>query len=903
VVVFLLIAISGFYEDWLWYKDLGYPQLFWTPLLSKLVIQLINGAILFIFISITLLSVRHAIVTLLNDRLNRRLHLVHDMNQPKKNLNNKHVVLWLLVISAVLSFSASFIASFTGWLDVLMFIQSTPFDRSDPIFGRNLAFYFFQLPFFQTLYNAFFTPIFLLTFFTILFYFVTQVFHIHSLRFWQAGSFTIDVSARRHIAFLIAILFALKAFGYYLDIYSLLYSNRGHVSGAGFVDIHINLVMLKILAILCILGFIAALLSVFSREIRLLTLPVVTIFLVYLLFNTGLPSFVQAFIVVPNELAKEAPYIQNEIASTRYGYGLDDIQEKDYDGNVPLNADLLRQNMETLNNIRLNDTRPMLQTYTQKQGIRLYYKFHDIDVDRYTINGEYRQVMLSPREINPPDLDAKAQTFVNLRFKYTHGFGISASFANAVTADGLPTFAIKDVPPVTEFPELHLDEPRIYYGELTNDWVVVDTAIKEFDFPLGNENAENIYQGQTGIHFTPLNKLMLSLKHSTIRFYLSREVTAESRLLVHRNIKERVAKLAPFLAYDDDPYLVIDNGALKWIMDAYTTSNGLPYSNPEPDHQFNYIRNCVKVVIDAYDGTVDFYAINPNEPVLATYMKIFPGVFKPFDAMPASLIPHLRYPEGLFQIQFDMLKTFHMTNPAVFYNKEDVWDVSKELYEATPQSMEPYYTILKLPESQVAEYVLMLPFTPASSASNTRNNMVAWLGARMDGENYGQLILYKLPKNIEIDGPLQLESRINQDASIAQELALWSQKGSNVIRGNLLVLPVAGNFLYVEPIYLQSDNSSIPEMKRVIISYADRIVMSETLGDALIKVFGERAPQPSTLGQGNSDSGAESDGTESPTDTPSENNVSGTQIDTRKIQEQIEALRKNLDELENLLQH
>ncbi|MDR3288600.1 MAG: UPF0182 family protein [Peptococcaceae bacterium] len=895
IVIFILglaAAASGLYEDWLWFKDLGYLQLFWKPLVSKSILQSINTAVLFVFIAATLLSIRHAIMTFIQDRLNKRLRLVHDMDRSISNLNNRYIIYWLLIISAVVSFLISFIASFTGWLEVLMFIQATPFDASDPVFGRNLSFYFFRLPFMQTLYEAFFAPIGFLTFFTILFYFITKVIRFHSPRLWLPGALKVDPSARRHIAFLFSILFALKAFGYYLDIYTLLYSNSGHVVGAGYTDIHTSLPVLYILIVICVIGFLLAAASLFLKDIRLLTLPVITAFLVSISLYGVYPSLVQSLVVIPNELVKEAPYIQNEISWTRYGYGLDNIQEEDYLGNTPLNADLLAQNMETLNNIRLNDTRPMLQTYTQKQGIRLYYKFHDIDVDRYTVDGEYRQVMLSPREISPPDLDAKAQTFVNLRFKYTHGFGIAASFANAVTPDGLPSFAIKDVPAQTSFSVFNLEQPRIYYGELTNDWVVVDNSIKEFDYPLGNENAENIYEGTTGIRFTPLNKLMLSLQHRTARFYLSSEIIADSRILLHRNIKERVTKLAPFLTYDEDPYLVIDEGRLKWILDAYTTSSALPYSNTYPDRGFNYIRNSVKVVIDAYHGTVDFYALDPAEPLLATYMKIFPDVFKSFDQIPKSLVPHLRYPETLFTIQCNMLKTFHMTNPSVFYNKEDVWDVAKELYLSKPQNMEPYYTILKLPESRVAEYVLMLPFTPASSSTNTRNNMVAWLGARMDGANYGQLILYTLPKNIEIDGPLQLESRIDQDAEISQQLALWDQKGSSVIRGNLLVLPVAGNFLYVEPIYLLSESGSIPEMKRVILAYADRIIMSENLGDALIQIFGDRAPQPSTLGQSSAS-------LIPPSEPPAESNPAGAgEIDMAAILEQINQLRDILDHLE-----
>lgn len=892
ILVSLLTASSGFYEDWLWFKDLGYTQLFWTPILSKLLFQAVNGTILFIFIAGTLLSIRHAIITFVNERLRRRMRLVQDMNRPILSLSQRKVTVWLLIISGFVSFGVSFVAGFTGWLDILSFAHATSFGQLDPIFGRDLSFYFFQLPFLETLFNAFFGPLFLLTLFTTIFYIATGVVRFRSKKLWQTGAVSLG-SARKHLAFLIGILFALKAFGYYLDIYQLLYSVHGHIVGAGYTDLTATLPALKILIVISILGSISAFVALASTESRLLTVPVTGIFAVGLLIYGIFPALLQQFVVLPNELSKEEPYIQHEIELTRFGYGLDKITEIDYPGNTPLTLSALKADQSTLNNIRLNDARPMLQTYNQKQGIRLYYKFHDIDIDRYTVNGEYRQVMIGPREISTPDLDEKAKTYVNMRFKYTHGFGASASFANAVTSEGLPSFAIKDVPPVSEFPEFKMSEPRIYYGELTNDWIVANTSVKEFDYPLGNTNAENSYQGKTGIPLTPLNKLMLSLRHATPRFYLAAQVTPESKMLLYRNIKERVQKLAPFLTYDSDPYLVIDGGRLKWIIDAYTTSDALPYSNIYPNQEFNYIRNSVKVILDAYDGTVDFYAVDPKDPILMTYMKIFPGVFKEIGSLSPSLKSHLRYPETLFNVQSNMLKTFHMTNASVFYNKEDSWDIAKELFAAKPQNVAPYYTIMKIPGEDKPEFVLMLPFTPASSATNSRNNMVSWMAARMDGEHYGELLLYKLPKNIEIDGPLQIESRIDQDPEISKQLTLWDQKGSSVIRGNLLALPIGGNFLYVEPIYLQSDKGgSIPEMKRVVLAYQDKLVMTDNLGSALTQLFGEGAPQPTTPGQ-STPVPAPSPQAQTPTGQVAPNMTS--------ITEQMNQIRTLLDNLETQL--
>ncbi|HVJ48616.1 UPF0182 family protein [Desulfitobacterium sp.] len=896
LIIIFLTTSSGLYEDWVWFKDLGYEQLFWTPLLSKGLIQAVNGTILFLFIAGTLFSIRHAILTFVNEKLRNRLRVVHEMDRPIYHLSQKRVTVWLLVISALVSFGVSFVAGFTGWLEVLSFMKYTPFGQGDPVYGKDLGFYFFQLPFLQTIYNAFYGPLFILTFFTALFYTVTGVLRFHTFKFWKKNAVELNTAARRHLALLLAVVFAFRAFGYFLDKYQLLYSQHGHVVGAGYADLMASLPALNILVSLSILAFGTAFLTLFIREERLLTVPLVALVVVGTLLYGVYPTLIQSFVVIPNELAKETPYIQNEIAMTRFGYGLDLIKEQDYQGNIPLTAQSLSAERSTLNNIRLNDPRPLLQTFNQKQGIRLYYKFNDIDIDRYKIQGENRQVMLASRELSTTDLDSNAKTFVNLRFKYTHGYGVAASFANAVTPEGLPSFAIKDVPSVTEFSEFNLREPRIYYGELASDWVVVNTKIKEFDYPQGVVNAESSYEGKTGIYMSPLNKLMLSLKHGTARFYLANEVNSQSRILLHRNIMERVKKLAPFLEYDQDPYLVIDQGHLQWIIDGYTTSNALPYSSIYPDRNINYIRNSIKVVVDAYDGTVNFYVVDPQEPIVQTYMKIFPGVFKDLSQMSPSLKAHLRYPETLFTIQSNMVKNFHMTDPTAFYNKEDAWDIAKELFGAEPQNVDPYYTIMQIPGTEQSEFVLMLPFTPASSSTNTRNNMIAWMAARMDGAHYGELLLYKLPKNTEIDGPLQIESRIDQDPEISKQLSLWNQEGSSVVRGNLLVLPMHGNFIYIEPIYLQSTKAgSIPEMKRVIMAYQDKLVMTETLGEALKQIFGSDAPQTMIPGK----SVSSPTGTQTPNQKVNPPTMSTDDI--TKILDQMSQLRSMLDQLETKL--
>lgn len=892
IAVAVLSAVSGMYEDWLWFKDLGYDTLFWTPFLSKLLIQAINGTMLFLLISATLLSGRHAFATFYNEKFRKKIRLVDEINRPFVTLSQRRVTITLLLISAVISIIVSFIVGFTGWLDVVSFFNSSSFNYADPLFGKDLSFFVFKLPFLLTIYNAFFSPVLILTLFTVFFYVITGVIRFYSLRLWRKDAIVISDRARRHIGILLIILFAFKAFGYYLDTFRLVYSQNGHVIGAGYSDIYASLPALKVLMVLCLISFILAVISIFARDARLMTVPIPFLLLISIVFNGIFPSVIQSLVVIPNELQKETPYIENEIRLTRYAYGLDKIEESDYPGTTAITGTDLQKDIETLNNVRLNDPRPMMQIFTQKQGIRLYYKFNDIDIDRYTVNGEYRQVMLSPREISIQDLDAKTQTFVNTKFKYTHGFGLTASFANAVTAKGLPAFAVNNIPPQTDYPELAIQEPRIYFGELTRDWVVVNTTTKEFDYPLGNENAENTYQGKTGIAFTPFNKFMLSLHRATPRFYLAREATSESRILLYRNIIERVEKLAPFLRYDSDPYTVIENGRIKWIIDGYTTASTIPYSSKYTNQDFNYIRNSVKVVIDAYDGTVDFYAVDLEDPILQTFRKIFPGVFKDISEMPYPLKTHLRYPETMFKIQSDMLNTFHMTNTKVFYNKEDAWSIAKEIYGSNTQNVEPYYVIMKLPGEKQPEFILMQPFTPASSQTNSRNNMIAWLAARMDGENYGKLVLFKLAKNIEIDGPLQVESRIDQDPDISRQLALWNQKGSSVIRGNLLVLPVGGNFLFVEPIYLQSTTSgSIPEMKRVVVAYEDKLTMATTLEEGLKEIFGRSAPTLSAPQEAPEEPAEEPDGV-----TPGEEKP-----DLTEILDQIKRIREMLDSLENQL--
>jgi uncharacterized membrane protein (UPF0182 family) len=515
---------------------------------------------------------------------------------------------------------------------------------------------------------------------------------------------------------------------------------------------------------------------------------------------------------------------------------LNKVEEKPFPVGEPMTYSELKANDSTIHNIRLWDTRPLLETYRQLQEIRLYYNFKNVQVDRYHLNGKYTEVAVAARELPASQLPARAQTWINVHLKYTHGYGLAMSPVNEITNNGMPNLIVKNIPPSSNV--LKITRPQIYFGEQTNQYVLVDTKTKEFDYPKGNQDVYTSYHGTGGVRLSSFfRRLIYAWKFSDINILLTGYLTNESRIMFHRDITVRDRTIAPFLRYDSDPYLVVGNdGRLYWIHDAYTTSSMFPYSQPFYGAQnfmgVNYIRNSVKVVIDAYNGDVSYYVIDPSDPLIRTYEKIFPTLFKPISEMPAFLRRHIRYPMDLFQIQADMFRTFHMTNPQVFYNQEDLWSLPKEVYNQQEQPMLPYYIIMRLPDTKSEEFILMVPFTPAN-----KNNMVAWLCARCDGDNYGQLVEYSLSKEKLIYGPLQIDARINQKPDISSELTLWNQMGSSVIRGNLLVIPIEHSFLYVEPVYLQSEQSKMPELKRVIVALEDKLQMRDNLDDALRAVF------------------------------------------------------------------
>lgn len=818
LLLFLAPTLSRWYTDWLWFVEVGYTQVFWTPFLTRVVVTLGAGAILFLLLALNLTPLLRAFPP--------RSSII-EMFPTQRGVFEGRVrqirslFIWMGVGVAVFLGGLSVSGR---WAMFQQFLHALPFGQKDPIFGLDLGFYFFRLPVYRFLVSWLTSWLFL----TLIL--VTTGYALGLLPLLHHGVWAIPRRVWNHLLALGGSLLLLRGVGFWLDGYDLLYSRRGAIFGATYTDLHATLPALRLLALSSVI--IAALLfaSIRLRTLRL-ALGMVAAFAVLWLVGLGIvPTLVQQFQVVPNELTVEMPYIRNGIRSTLWAFGLDQVRERSFPVQETLPAQALARNRETIENIRLWDYRPLLRAYNQLQSLRQYYVFSDVDIDRYVLNGRIYQVMLGAREIDLRRLPEQARTWVNEHLVFTHGYGLVMNPVNRVTEEGMPDFLVQDIPPKAP-PQLRIVRPEIYYGELTDQYVVVNTKVSEFDYPLGQENVYTTYQGQGGIPLsTAWRKIAFAYRFGTIKLLLSEGITPQSRLLFARNIQERARRIAPFLRYDRDPYLVLADGRLYWILDAYTVSSRAPYATPIEG--INYIRNSVKVVIDAYHGTVDFYLVDPRDPVAGTYARIFRGLFKPLDAMPGTLRQHLRYPVDLFTIQARAYLTFHMQDPRVFYNREDQWAIPMELFGNESVPVEPYYVVMKLAQDLPPEFVLILPLTPAN-----KDNMVAWFAARSDPPHYGELLVYQFPKDRVVYGPMQIESRINQDPAISEQLTLWNQQGSQVIRGNLLVIPIEDAILYVEPLFLQAERSQLPELKRVIVAFGQRIVMEGRVQDALARIF------------------------------------------------------------------
>jgi uncharacterized protein len=764
-------------------------------------------------------------------------------------------------ISIGLSLSMGLIFS-SHWTQVLAVSQATNFHQVDPLFGRDVAFYIFALPVLELL--RFWAMAVALT--SLLGVLLIYLLSGNSLS--QGGMPDFSLRQQRHLYGLSAGLMFILAAGLWLDRFQLLYSTQGVLFGAGFTDSHIDLPARTLLS----WGGVAiALLLTYrtcfwtrSRSCNDLLLLLGCYMGSVLLGAVILPQIVQSVIVQPNELRREQPYIKQSIALTRKAFDLGSVETQTFNPTADLTPERLKANDITIRNIRLWDTRPLLEANRQLQRIRLYYEFPDADIDRYTLKTEStsttatekRQVFVSARELDYSAVPQKAQTWVNRHLIYTHGYGFTMSPINIAQPSGLPTYFVKDIgteadagtlPTATDEirASIPTERPRIYYGELTTNYVMTGThgTDKELDYPSGNDNIYNTYDGSGGIamhSFWRRGIFATYLKDWRILF--SHNFADETRVLFRRQIETRVHTIAPFLKLDREPYLVAANGipprhsaqqpsTLYWMIDAYTTSYLFPYSDPG-EESFNYIRNSVKVVVDAYNGDVTFYSVDETDPILRTWQQVFPDLFQPFNAMPSMLQSHIRYPVDLFRVQSHSLLTYHMTDPQVFYNREDQWRIPNEIYGGKSQPVEPYYLTMKLPGAESEEFVLLSPFTPVG-----RNNLIAWMAARSDGDSYGKRLLYQFPKRELVFGPEQIEALINQDPIISQQISLWDTQGSQAIQGNLLIVPIDNSLLYVEPLYLEAEETSVPILARVIVVYENQIVMAKTLNQALNSIF------------------------------------------------------------------
>ncbi|MDO9068355.1 MAG: UPF0182 family protein [Deltaproteobacteria bacterium] len=824
IIILILVAVVlpfassllNFYTDWLFFVETGFSSVFTTTLYAQMGAGLFFGIMLFVFVMVNLyvanrVAFPHA--GMIFEAGNIRLHREEAIRFVKP--------VGILVCAFLAFFAGNWGAM--RWEEVLLFVNKMNVGTVDPVIGKDIGFYLFSLPFWEMLkgFAGFVLPA------TIAIVGATY-FVRGGISLTERGA-VLDEKVRRHLAALIVIFAGVIAAGFYLDSFRLLLSEKGVFSGAGYVDVNSRLLTYRVLTFLTPVAGALLAAGIWKGNWRMALIPPVVVVALYVIGIRVYPGVLQKFKVAPNELALETPYIENNIKFTRFGFDLEKIETVPFDVDTKLSAADIANNDATIKNIRLWDHAPLLKTYSQLQQIRTYYKFFDVDNDRYTVNGQYMQVMLSPRELSYADLPSK--NWINERLIFTHGNGITFGPVSRISKEGLPEFFVKDIPPVS-LADIKVTRPEIYFGELSNDYVVVKTKVPEFSYPTATGNINTTYAGKGGVPIDSiLKKALFAAKFKTEKILLSSDITSESRIIYNRNINERVKAVAPFLRFDGDPYMVVDEkGGLKWIIDAYTYSDRLPYSKPIRGG-INYMRNSVKAVVDAYDGTLSFYISDPNDVLVKVYSRMFPGLFKPMAAMPDDLRKHVRYPHQFLQLQAAMFAAYHMTDPKVFYNKENLWQIPA----LGEKPMEPYYTIMRLPGEKVAEYILLLPFTPSK-----RDNLSAWLTARCDEPNYGKIRAYTFPRDRLIYGPKQIDARINQDSFISQQLTLWNQRGSEVIRGSLLVIPIEKSLLNVQPLFLAADKAGLPELKRVIVAFGDQVVMEENLELALQRLFGGR---------------------------------------------------------------
>ena len=870
VIGALFLSLINFIANILWFREMGYLDVFF----KQLVTQLTVGIPTFVVVSVLV----HLYLTHL-----RKSYFKKIASGEATDMKNLKRITWIL--SLLFAAGATFFAVTTLWFEILKFANSTGFNIQDPLFHLDISFYLFKLEFLTQLNELLIGVIIGFVVLTIVYYIILmtvrtpdifeevppeqeQTYYQQSEEGRYTGSSNPFENAAKgaddifskigikipkrdpkpkkqlddnyfkqlmqiasgKIAGLGCIFFIMLALDFFLKQFDLLHEHTGAVYGAGFTDVNVTLWMFRIL---CALSLVSAVLFVVfiakKNYKKILTVPVIMILIGVI--GSGGALLVQNFIVSPDELQKETPYLLNNIEYTQYAYGLDDVNIKSFAADNKLTAEDIAANMETITNIRINDFEPAEQFYNQTQSIRQYYTFNDVDNDRYWVNGEYTQTFLTAREI---DENKISDTWLNRHLKYTHGYGVAMSRVDKVTSSGQPDVLVGNIPPESAVDEIDIKRPEIYFGELANEYVVVGTKEKEFDYPNGDSNSYTMYEGDAGIKMNLFNRLVFAIREGSFKLLVSSNINGNSKIIINRNVVERVQTIMPYLSYENDPYMVTVDGKLYWIIDAYTVSNLYPYSEPySEESSVNYIRNSVKVVIDAYNGNTDYYVIDETDPIAQTYAKIYPTLFKSLDKMPESLRAHLRYANTLFSIQAAVYGKYHMEDVNVFYQSEDLWDIANEIYGTEKQQIIPNYYIAKLPGEKQAEFFNSVPFTPRS-----KQNMTGLLIARNDGENYGELVLYQFPKSKTVYGPEQIEAQIDQNTEISKDFTLWASNGTTYRRGNLFVIPINTSVLYVEPVYLEAQNSSIPEVKRIIMVYKDQIAYGETLADCIIDLFG-----------------------------------------------------------------
>ena len=819
-VLFLFSVLSGFLTDWWWFKEIGYQVVFTRELVTRALLFLAAGGLTFGVIYGNLRLAQRGVVP-------NRFVLQLAESAPPFNVATA-MRQFFLPVSLVAGLLAG-LAVASAWSVVLQMIYQTPFGITDPVFSRDIGFYIFTLPGLAGLLGFLFGLVIIS---------LLLLLALYALRgdiFLSPWPVRFAPSAGVHLGILVAVLFLLTAVRlWFVDAPNLLYSTTGPLVGASYTDLYARLPAIRVTAVLALVAAAIVLIGAMRRDLSRWGLWAVGGYVAVALLGRGLfPLVIQKLVVAPTELTRETPYLKDHIAATRAAWGLDSVGIRELNGEADLTLADIRANSATIENVRLWDRDPLLQTFGQLQEIRTYYDFVSVDDDRYWIDGKYRQVLLSPRELNPASLPTR--TFINEHLTFTHGMGLTLGPVNQVTAEGLPVLFIRDLPPVSDV-SLKVTRPQIYYGEIANDFVFVGTKQREFDHPSGEANVYASYEGSGGVKVANLlRRLVLAVRFGSSNILLSQDITNDSRVLYYRNIVERAGRALPFLRFDRDPYMVATtDGRLVWIADAYTTSDGYPYAQPLDDGT-NYMRNSVKLVIDAYDGSLTAYASAPADPMIRTWARVFPGIFQPIDSMPADLRSHIRYPDDLYRVQTTLYTSYHMEAPEDFYHREDQWQIPT-VTEARATVPFMRHIVMRLPDEPKAEFIYMVPFTPRG-----KDNLAAWMVARNDGDAYGKLRVYRLSRQSLVFGPQQIENRIHQDTEISRQVSLWDQGGSKVIRGDLLVIPIEQSLLYVQPLYLQAEGGRIPELKRVVVAYQNQVVMEETLDAGLARLFGGSA--------------------------------------------------------------